>query len=126
MARNFQISDVKKAIEGSGGYMTNVAKKLGCDWHTAKSYIEKYKLQYLLEVEDERFNDFTEMQLMERVKKGDTVAIIFRLKTKAKKRGYIERQEIEAKVTDNPFKWEEVRNEGNTNSNGTVSEPKED
>ena len=38
--------------------------------------------------------DFGEHKLMERVAKGDTLATMFLLKTKGKRRGYIERQEV--------------------------------
>ena len=92
--KNIQKSDVKKAIEGSGGYMTNVAKKLNCDWHTAKKYINKYNLNDELIAEDEKLNDLTEMKLIENIKNNDTTSIIFRLKTRAKHRGYIERSDI--------------------------------
>lgn len=70
--------------------MTNVAKKLGCDWHTAKRYVKLHKLDEMLEAEDERLNDITEMKLMDNINKNDTTAIIFRLKTRAKHRGYVE------------------------------------
>ena len=95
MVLNLRKSDVKKAIVGSGGYLTNVAKKLNCDWHTAQRYVLKFKLEADMKQEDEKMNDLTEMKLMENIKNGDTTSIIFRLKTKAKNRGYIERQEHE-------------------------------
>jgi len=31
------------AIPGSGGVITTIAARVGCTWHTAKSYIEDYK-----------------------------------------------------------------------------------
>ena len=39
--------------------------------------------------------DFAESQLMEKIKSGDTVSIIFFLKTQGRRRGYSERYQIE-------------------------------
>lgn len=49
----------------------------------------------LAEIEPEEIMlDFGEQKLMERIARGDTLATMFLLKTKGKRRGYIERQEV--------------------------------
>ena len=95
MAKKFRISDVKKAVEGSYGILSTIASRLGCDWHTAKKYIELYpdvKLKF--EDEFERTGDFAESCLIKKIQEGDTAANIFLLKTKYKNRGYVERAEV--------------------------------
>lgn len=94
MAKNYQISDIKKAIDGSGGYITEISARLKCDWHTAKDYITKLGLEEYLRLEEETRLDKAEKKLDQLIGAGDTTALIFYLKTKGKKRGYIERTEI--------------------------------
>lgn len=94
MAYNFQKSEIKKAIQGSGGYISEIARRLKCDWHTADKYIKEFELTEDLLIEDERATDRAEIKLMEAIEDGEIAAIIFRLKTKGKKRGYVERQEV--------------------------------
>jgi len=110
MTKVFRKSELKKAINGSGGYMSQIARQLNCDWHTAKKYIDQdEELVRLVHDEDEKLNDLTEMKLIDNIKGGDTTAIIFRLKTKAKARGYIETREL--KVETPIFKGLDLDNE---------------
>tara|TARA_R110000737_G_scaffold177850_2_gene202417 strand:- start:45 stop:398 length:354 start_codon:yes stop_codon:yes gene_type:complete len=48
--------------------------------------------------------DFAESQLHTQISDGSTAATIFYLKTKGKKRGYIERNELDLTSADEPIK----------------------
>jgi hypothetical protein len=96
---NKQNSTLKKAmieaLEKSLGIVTTACKIVGIDrgshynWMKAdKEYEERVK-----EIENIAI-DFAESKLHKQIEKGDTTATIFYLKTKAKNRGYVERQEI--------------------------------
>lgn len=59
------------------------------------------KLNDMLKEADESVIDFAESKLMEHINDGDVTSLIFFLKTKGKKRGYVER--VENDVNINPF-----------------------
>lgn len=95
MAKNYDITTIKNAIKNSNGLYTTIASKLGCEWHTAKTYVEMYpETLEAYNNENEKILDLAESKLVENINDNDNTAIIFYLKTKGRKRGYIERQEI--------------------------------
>lgn len=99
MARDFQISDLKKAISGSGGIMSTIASRLKCDWHTADTKIKEAGLTQMVIDEKESLLDLAESKLIQNIQDQDTTSIIFYLKTQGKKRGYVEKQEVDQTVT---------------------------
>lgn len=84
-----------EALEKSLGIVTSAAKIAGI--HRAQHY-EWINIdpEYKKAVDDlsDMTLDFAESQLHKQIKDGNTTATIFYLKTKGKKRGYIERTEV--------------------------------
>lgn len=83
------------ALEKSLGIVTSAAKI--ADIHRSQHY-EWINTDpaYKLAVDDlaDMTLDFAESQLHRQIKEGNTTATIFYLKTKGKKRGYVERTEV--------------------------------
>ena len=80
---------VLDAIKDSYGVKSDIAKRLGCDWHTADTFIKKWpETIQAYEDENESYLDMTENACIERIKKGDGQMIRFVLATKGKRRGY--------------------------------------
>jgi hypothetical protein len=89
------IEIILKAINGSGGVMSTIAKRLKVEWHTAQSYVnssEETKQAY--QNEEEWILDIADAKLYDNVKQGDLAAIKWLKATKGKKRGYVEKQDI--------------------------------
>ena len=85
-----------EALEKSLGIVTTACKIVGCARSTFYKYY-KDDQDFRASV-DELQNltlDFAESQLHQQIKDGNTTATIFYLKTKGKKRGYVERKEVE-------------------------------
>ena len=99
---NAQFKDISKeafiiAYKENFGNITIACESAGVGRGQYKSWCEKDPefRQRLAEIEPEEIMlDFGEHKLMERIAKGDTLATMFLLKTKGKRRGYIERQEV--------------------------------
>lgn len=85
-----------EALEKSLGIVTTACKSVGISRETHYRWLredENYKQE--VEALSDVAIDFAESQLHKQIKDGNSTATIFYLKTKGKKRGYIERQEIQ-------------------------------
>lgn len=100
MAKSNKIQHTKKALidalEKSLGVVTTACKIVGIDRTTFYRYLKDDEdfAKKVQEIENVTL-DFVESQLHKQIKENSTAATIFFLKTKGKKRGYIERQEID-------------------------------
>ena len=84
-----------KALEKTNGIVSTACKLAKVSRYTFYKYYNEDK-EFKNNVDDvgELALDFAESGLFKLIKGGDKTAIIFYLKTKGRKRGYIERQEI--------------------------------
>ena len=84
------------ALKETRGLLCMAARKAGVSYTTIKRYASEFpSIRQAVDESKELMTDFAEGKLFEKIAKGDTVSILFYLKTKGKSRGYIERQEIE-------------------------------
>lgn len=87
--------DVLTAINDSGGIMSTIAKRLSCDWHTAKKWCHKFEeTAQALDDETEKVLDLAESKLYASINEGNTQDAKWLLSTKGKRRGFSERHEI--------------------------------
>ena len=94
-AKDYSIETLLEAIKGSGAVVSTIAKRLGCDWNTAKKYINKWsKTIAAFNDEQEAILDMCESAIYKSVQEGNTQDAKWVLATKGKKRGFTERQEI--------------------------------
>ncbi len=90
-----------EALEKSLGIVTTACKKVGVGRTQYYQWLIDDK-KFSKEVDDIQniALDFAESQLHQQIGDGNTSATIFYLKTKGKKRGYIERSELDVSTDD--------------------------
>ena len=94
-----------EALERSLGIITTACKasKIGRSTHYRWMREDEEYKQAVKEIEEHTL-DFAESHLHLLIKDKNPAAIIFYLKTKGKRRGYIERQEVEV-MEKKPLSW---------------------
>jgi conserved domain protein len=102
MAKNISIEKIAEVYKKKGCNITAACAALNITrqtFYTRKA--KSKKLQELIEEADESMLDFAESKLIEHINNNDITSLIFFLKTKGKKRGYVERTEHDVNAT--PF-----------------------
>lgn len=104
----FKAEQFIDGIKDSGGIISTIAKRVGCDWHTAKKYIDLYAtVKRAYNDECERVLDLAESKVIELMNEKDGPMLRYYLSTKGKKRGFTEKQQIEHTGKDGgPIKQE--------------------
>lgn len=85
---------ILEALEKSLGVVTTACKNVGVDRSTFYKYLKEDEefAEAVKELENVAL-DFAESQLHKQIQEGVPTSTIFYLKTKGKRRGYVERQE---------------------------------
>ena len=84
-----------KILDESGLNISMTCEQIGIDRGTYYNWMKKDAFAEAVDCQKEATIDYAESKLMMAIKSGNLTAVIFFLKTKGKKRGYIETQEIE-------------------------------
>jgi len=91
----FTAQQIIDALREKKGMVYLAAQSLGCDAKTIYNYRDRYaSVRAEMEHQDGIVDDAAEMKLYQAIMAGESWAVQFRLRTKAKHRGYIERTEV--------------------------------
>ena len=99
MAKNISIEDILKMYDKKGCNITATCSALGISRKTFYEWkAKKKKLAEGLEEIDESILDWAESKLKEHINNDNLQALIFFLRTKGKKRGYVEKTETDVNI----------------------------
>jgi len=72
MANTYTAKQFIDAIPKTGGVISDIAKKVGCSWHTAKKYIEEYTtVQEAYQAEKNRITDIARNNIIKAIERND-------------------------------------------------------
>ena len=96
---------IKDAITKAGGFISIACKSLNCTRKTIYNYMDKYPelKEAVLDIR-EQYLDVAEAALIKNVKDGKSSDIKYFLNTQGKKRGYVEKSELDITSGDEPIK----------------------
>lgn len=95
-----------EALRATRGMITLAAKRLHCAPNTIRSYVERYPtVAQAMREEREQATDVAELALYKAIQDGQPWAVCFYLKTQGRARGYVERYEVEQRMT---IDWSKV------------------
>jgi hypothetical protein len=114
--RNIKKTAMINSLKSSLGVVSTACEKVGIVRKTFYEWI-KNDLEFKEEVDNisEDAIDFVESKLFEEIEKNNITAIIFYLKTKGKKRGFVERTEI-TNIEQKPFEFTIINEDTSTSS----------
>ena len=99
--QRFTQQQVIDAIKETRGMVYLAAKRLGCEAQTIYNYRDRYAaVRAEMEQQDGEVDDAAEMVLYKAIMAGEPWAVQFRLRTKGKGRGYVERTQQEVSGPD--------------------------
>lgn len=94
--QKISVADIEPLVNEYKGNVAAIARKLGVNRSTVWARVQDSStLKAALEDARETMLDNAESKLYQKVLDGDTVSLLFFLKTQGRSRGYIEKQEVE-------------------------------
>jgi hypothetical protein len=108
--QKFTQAQIIDALRETKGMVYLAAKRLGCEAQTIYNYRDRYPaVRAEMEQQDGEVDDAAEMKLYQAIIAGEPWAVQFRLRTKGKGRGYVERVQQEVSGPDGgPIQTEHV------------------
>ena len=95
--QKFTQKQIIDALKETKGMVYLAAERLGCNTVTIYNYRDRYPaVRAVMEAEDGKFNDVAEMKFYQATMAGEPWAVQFRLRLRARDRGYTEH--IDSKV----------------------------
>ena len=100
MGERYTAQDFITAIPGTGGIVSAIARKVGCEWETARAWIDKYPtVKRAYDAECEAMLDLAESAVLRNIKlaaqgDGDTADAKWYLTKRGKRRGYGDSMEV--------------------------------